>query len=190
MRNKIEKGEYGYIDSYKRSRTIVSILWLVAILIVYLIGLIIFKTNKNYVAVVAILMVLPAAKVWTALVVTHPFHTQPKEQYDTVLNLCKEYKVQIYSDLMLSKYEGLMNVAIAVVYHNHMVAMVPQQKKSLKQVEDYLYDILEESRSSNKPQVFDDFSKFTEALSQLFETEEPEENFSDQIKENLLGKCI
>ena len=41
------KGSYGYIRDYKRFKGLISGIWLAIVLLLYITGLVIFKTNKN-----------------------------------------------------------------------------------------------------------------------------------------------
>ena len=68
----IDKGEFGYIRNQKK----INLIWLAAFILIgvaiFICGYLLTKTRANIFTVIAVLMVLPAAKRVVALVVMMP----------------------------------------------------------------------------------------------------------------------
>lgn len=59
---KVEKGEFGYL-AYKKSRNMIkTIIAFAVVLVIFIIGFIIWKSKNNYLTMLAVVLVLPAAK--------------------------------------------------------------------------------------------------------------------------------
>ena len=59
---KVEKGEFGYL-AYKKSRNMIkTIIAFAVVLVIFIIGFIIWKSKNNYLTLLAVVLVLPAAK--------------------------------------------------------------------------------------------------------------------------------
>ena len=61
-KQKIQKGDYGYIKSQQKKRTLYTILALLAPLLVFFTGLYIHRTRNTVFTVVAVVACLPACK--------------------------------------------------------------------------------------------------------------------------------
>lgn len=82
---KIKKGDYGYRDKNKKSRLVVTVVLIAAILAQllarYLTG---SQSAKNILTVMAILTVLPMANMASPLIASWKYKTPPKEFYSRV----------------------------------------------------------------------------------------------------------
>lgn len=184
------KGSYGYIRDYKRFKGLISGIWLAIVLLLYITGLVIFKTNKNYVTLVAILLVLPGAKAWVASIVMIPYHTQPRKLYDEVVALMKEKSAKVYSDIVVTKYEGAMTLSVIVNYNDNFYAYMPKQKKTLTEVRNYLTQMLASQGLTTKAQVFDNEEKFMSAVKKMAEGTDLEAKKTKALEQQLFSAAL
>ena len=184
------KGSYGYIRDYKRFKGLISGIWLAIVLLLYITGLVIFKTNKNYVTLVAILLVLPGAKAWVASIVMIPYHTQSRKLYDEVVALMKEKSAKVYSDIVVTKYEGAMTLSVIVNYNDNFYAYMPKQKKTLTEVRNYLTEMLASQGLTTKAQVFDNEEKFLLAMKKMAEGPDLEAKKTKALEQQLFSAAL
>ena len=78
---KKEKGEYGYITKSKKIDLIKMAIYIVIALAIVVVGLLLNKMSiQNIFTVVAILFVLPWARVLVEFIMLFPYHTPDKAQ--------------------------------------------------------------------------------------------------------------
>ena len=102
-------------------------------------GFIVFKTRKNYATILAVLLVLPAAKTLVAYIIMIPFKTDKQEYYQEVSKLIND-KMTLLSDLVVTKYEGVMMYSLVVIIQGNVYAFVHPQKIKVNQLKSYDYD--------------------------------------------------
>ena len=84
-KQRISKGEHGYIKSKKQSKLRQTILMFSIAASIYVIGLALNKwENTNIFTIIAALWVLPSAKFLVNFIVLAPYHTVPDKQYEKV----------------------------------------------------------------------------------------------------------
>lgn len=184
------KGSYGYIRDYKKFKGLISGIWIALVVILYVTGLVIFGTNKNYVTLVAILLVLPGAKAWVASIVMLPYHTQPRELYDETVALMKDKQAKVYSDIVVTKYEGAMTLSVIVNYNDNFYAYMPKQKKSLSEVKNYLTEMIASQGLTTKAQVYDSEEKFLTAVKKLSEGPDLESKKTKALEQQLFSATL
>ena len=163
----LKKGTYGYIRAYKKYHLIVSVLWACLVAAVFTAGVLIFKTRLNWLTLAAALLLLPAAKAWIASIVMIPYKTDEPEHFEKISAMVKDMPAEVYSDLVLTKYEGAMMISVLVLYDDNFFAYVPKQRKTPDQIRQYLNEIIKEAGGSSKALVYNDFNKYEKAIQRL-----------------------
>ena len=79
-----DKGEYGYLKSYKKMRLFFSCLFGVVILGIIILLLVLFKTTKTVYVVVPILLALPFSKNFIGYILCVKFKPLNEEKYNTL----------------------------------------------------------------------------------------------------------
>ncbi len=167
---KKQKGEFGYINYYKLLQGIISFTFVIVMAVLYITGLLIFKTNKNALTVLAILVLLPAARYIVSWIVIFPYKSSDEALY----NKLREYpsknkgwlgisaedvrntnendilepdkrKAVIVSDLVLTYSEHIMNVDFLVVREGHVIAYSDHKKIDESYTSDYIKRLLDNS---------------------------------------------
>jgi glucan phosphoethanolaminetransferase (alkaline phosphatase superfamily) len=94
---KVEKGEFGYL-AYKKSRNMIkTIIAFAVVLVIFIIGFIIWKSKNNYLTMLAVVLVLPAAKFAVSYFVLIP-HKNCDEELKSAI---EERKSELNSVLVL-----------------------------------------------------------------------------------------
>ena len=112
---KVEKGEFGYL-AYKKSRNMIkTIIAFAVVLVIFIIGFIIWKSKNNYLTMLAVVLVLPAAKFAVSYFVLIPHKNCDKE-----LN-------SVY-DLVVSNKQKPVGIMAAVISDNQILAYTSAAK--------------------------------------------------------------
>ena len=102
---KKEKGQYGYINYYKKGKLLVTLILAIMIASIILSMLLAFGDTGRIGIVFAILLVLPFAKFLIAYIMCARFQTMPQDVYDIVHGQTNETDM-IY-DLVITQTEGM-----------------------------------------------------------------------------------
>ena len=108
---KVEKGEFGYLAYKKRRNMIKTIIAFAIVLVIFIIGFIIWKSKNNYLTMLAVVLVLPAAKFAVSYFVLIP-HRNCDEELKSAIEERKGELNSVY-DLVVSNKQkpvGIMEV--------------------------------------------------------------------------------
>lgn len=167
----INKGEYGYIDSEKKKKLTLTVLSFIAVLVIFLTGVIIYHTNKSIFAVIAAVSALPAAKLLTIYISMHPYKSGDKEMYEKLKGLAgknDEYKAIVGADFIITSRDKAMNIQFAYIVAGKAVCYAVNKKATAKEIEDYVKQILDaEECQYSSVKVFDDEKKFLKYVTSI-----------------------
>ena len=133
-----KRGEFNYINTRKKRIILMAILIVAIAVGIFVIGLLLNKMDKaNIFTVVAVCAVLPWAKQIVALVVLFPYHSVSRERYDKVKEATPE-NVTLYTDLVITSTEKIMNLDFAVVGYGRVIALLGKEGQDMKYIREYL----------------------------------------------------
>lgn len=112
----MEKGTYGYIDSYKKKYGIATVIFAVVIVAAAVAVYLIFGTVKHVAILVPIILSLPFAKLMLQWVVIAKFHSFKSEEQARIQEQLegREYCIVLY-DTALSSYEAISYASCLVI---------------------------------------------------------------------------
>ena len=123
---KVEKGEFGYL-AYKKSRNMIkTIIAFAIVLVIFIIGFIIWKSKNNYLTMLAVVLVLPAAKFAVSYFVLIP-HKNCDEELKNAIEKCKGELNSVY-DLVVSNKQKPVGIMAAVISDNQILAYTSSAK--------------------------------------------------------------
>ncbi len=138
QKEKIQRGSYGYIRNIKQKKIIGLVVLFVLAVTIFAVGLFLNKFSKaNIFTIIAILLVLPWAKVLTAYIVLFPYDTPKKEKYDKIKQL-ETAGLRIYSDLVITSEEKVMNLDFLVIGNQKVYGVLGKDKQDLEYINQYL----------------------------------------------------
>lgn len=176
---KKKKGEYGYITKSKRIDVIKMAIYVAIALFIFCLGLVLNKMSyQNIFTIVAILFVLPWARVLVEFIVFFPYKTPSKEQYDKVRSVISDEAV-LASDMVITSTEKSMGLNFLVMGNGYVIGVVMNQKQSVDEIQNYLRKGV--NNWSDKYRVklygnFDDFLKDVREAKEKEITEKEREN--------------
>lgn len=138
----IEKGSFGYINKKKKRKIIMVVVIILIALAIFAVGLLLNKMSRaNIFTVLAILCVLPWAKQLVALIVLFPYHSVSSERYERALKSIEVNGMQdlkLYTDLVITSPDKVMNLDFAVVGAGHVIALVGKSGQDVSYIREYL----------------------------------------------------
>lgn len=178
---KKEKGQCGYLHYKKVYQLLMTLLCLILVLGVMMAGYLHYKSFSNICTVIAVVLVIPAAKFGVGYMVLIPYHAPEKEQYEEL----KSEKYRLLSELVITSEEKIMNVDFAAVKDKRAYCFISGKKENQNDVEKYLKKILNSEFDGVAVKVFTDYEKYKAAVKQLSGLKE---DMRDKRIEQLL--CI
>ena len=162
---KIEKCQCGYIKKKKK----VDFIWLLACVVVaigiFLTGYLWTKTRANVFTVLAVLMVLPAAKRVVALVVMVPRKSVEKERYERVKEAAGA--CTILADYVFTSTDKIMHLDLVIIKNGNVLGLVAPSKQDVEYMKKYLADSVRKSDASFHVKVVDSEEKLLKELGRL-----------------------
>lgn len=165
MKFELERGSIGYIKKKKTRQILLILIMLLIAAVMFIAGLFLNKFNKaNLCTVLAILMVLPAAKFLVTFVVLFPFKTVPEEKVNEVnKKVCKNAIVM--TDMVITSPEKVMNLDFVIITDNQVMCLMGKKQQDILYIENYLKKELEGNKIDGfTVKVFDDDKQFDKCL--------------------------
>ena len=139
----LERGSFEYIKKKKKKHMSAMLLQILAGVIIFVIGLLLNKYDKvNICTVVAILMVLPAAKHLVEFIVMFPYKSVTRERYDKVMDL-----------------------DFVIITDNQVLGLIGKKDQDAGYIEKYLKDSLKNNGLEEfTVKIFEDEDKFIKCI--------------------------
>jgi hypothetical protein len=191
-KNKIEKGMYGYINQWKRSKRIVLGVWVIFIAALLVIPALVLHTRYNAFTVAAIVLVLPAARQAVFYIAMTGFHSGSREQYEKIAAYTADCPwIILAADMVLASESGHMILELLVISNGNIYGYAPAQKKSRESIEAYLANLLmEEDIVHKKPVVHESFEEFEEMVLMLVANEPSAPIDAKPVFARLKANCL
>ncbi len=137
MLKKKERGEYGYLKYKKTVLTLGFVGVLAASLGIFFLGLVLNKwETANLFTIVAILGVLPGAKMLTLLVVVLPHRSMDEKEKAMIDGLLQKDDAVFYDAVFTSK-ERPMHLDAIVVTGHQIIGYTTDKKDKIQKTEEY-----------------------------------------------------
>lgn len=180
----LNRGAFEYIIRKKQKYVKRLVLYILIGVAIFLFGYFMNKcTVNNIFTVLAILMVLPGAKAFVALVVFWPFQSVSKERYEKVYEAVsngyehrasiEEVKVDtvvekdvcnLLTDVVFTSPEKIMNMDFLVIRERQVLGLVGKEKQKVSYMEQYIKDGLKSRGLPYDFKLYENEEKFLKAL--------------------------
>ena len=181
---KKKKGEYGYIAKSKRIDIVKMCIYLAIALAIFVLGLFLNKMSyQNIFTIVAIMFVLPWARVLVEFIVFFPYQTPDKKQYDKVKSVVSKEAV-LASDMVITSTEKSMGLNFLFMGNGYVVGLVMNQKQNADEIQKYLKKGVDNWSDKYRVKIygnFDDFLKDVREAKEKEITEKERENVEKYI---------
>ena len=185
MKNKKEKGQYGYRD-YNKKMQIEKVLFGGAMILVQLLARN-FTDNqaaKNVLTLMAILSVLPTANVASPLLASWKYKTGSRQLMEQIAGL--EGTGIVLYDLIVTSKEMIIPLDVVMVHPNVVAAFCPFQKIDKKKAEKYLNETFQAHRLDANVKIISEEKQFVKRLRDLKPMKEYEDDGSVEYGAGVL----
>lgn len=196
---KTAKGEPGYVRYEKKKRTMITAIMFAIPLTIFFTGLAIAGTRKNLFTLVAILGILPAAKVavnWVMILMQKPADPELVEETRK-----RAGELTCGYEMTVTAYEGRMPLEAVVICGNQVVCItVRGDREKIPFMEKHMAKILSgNGYYSVKVKIFTEKKSFLDRVEQLAKDPEkyradisftPDENYPDLSREELIKHVL
>lgn len=134
---KLERGEYGYLKERKRRALTGTFLMVLVGLAIFLLGLLLNKMEvTNLFTVIAVCMVMPAAKYFVSYVVLFPYQPVTEETKKRLDAHAKEGDTVLY-DVVFTSSEKVMHLDCIYVTGHQIIGYTSRTKDNTQVIQDY-----------------------------------------------------
>lgn len=165
-RNVCQKGEPGYLRNRKIRLLLASCCGFLLVAAIFLAGYLITGSPKNYITVLAVLAVLPTAKVLTQYLVVPWNHRVSLEDYETLQALCSPLK--LYCELLITGSEKNFEILYLIIdKKNHIIAFTENKKADPAKFQKAVVNFLNYYNWNVDAVLFTDRRQFEKRVKQL-----------------------
>ena len=185
-KQKLKKGEYGYLKSMKKSSLGHTLLMVAIGLSVFALGLLLNKMEvANIFTIFAFLFVLPAAKAFVNVVVLLPYQ-QMSEEKKARIDALKKGMDEVFYDLVFTSSERVMHLDCVYLTGNQIIGFTESKKDNVKKIEEYLKKELGIRQIGYKVYIAADEKQLMSRMALRSENEQWDETDMAPVKEMLL----
>jgi hypothetical protein len=189
MKAKKEKGDRTYMSSKRRKELIYTFVFALVGILIFLIGYYLNKkSNANIFTILAVLMVLPGAKMLTGVIVLAPFHDADEKEERAIREIMPEDSL-LLSSVVFTSPEKVMNLDFLWIGDGHVYGCLGKEKQDLNYMQAYLSKGVHNYADHVQVKIV----KNTEELKRLVKTAKAKECGEDErkaVKEYILSLIV
>ena len=137
-KQKLERGEYGYLKQRKNKALVGTFLMVLIGVAIFGLGLLLNKMEAtNIFTVVAICMVMPAAKYFVSYVVMFPYQPITPETRERLASYAKDGDTVLY-DVVFTSSEKVMHLDCIYVTGHQIIGYTSRAKDNIQIMQEYL----------------------------------------------------
>lgn len=165
-KNKVYKGEYGYIKYQRKIGIIRTVIFLAIAVLLFVVGLIVFGSQKNFMSILSALCCLPAG--WSA--VNMIMFLRAGCCSEEAFRRIQEHagNLLVHYDHIITSYEKNFNVSASTVLDKNICCLTEDGKADPDDIEKHIKKMMAQGGYSNHSvKVFDNLDRFCDRLDQL-----------------------
>ncbi|SEF39151.1 hypothetical protein [Lachnospira multipara] len=184
----MEKGQKGYIDHKKKLNLGICIGFVFVIILLYVIGLLVFKTRNNYCTLVAVILVLPFAKFLVNLIICFRAKAIDKDFYEKIR--ATNYPHTDF-DLILSNKQNPVSIE-ALALDNNTLYLYTRKKIDENFLRTNIKDFLSNVKIDANVNFISSEEKFIKELKSLNlkNRDEKEIARTKYLEKQILNMCV
>ena len=169
---KVAKGKFGYTLSHRKGQIIKMSLYIALALAVFLLGLIVTKTTKNVLSIVAIVGALPISKEMVGVIMSYKRKPMEQSVYQQISEKAGDLE-QIY-ELLFTTQEKSYGVEAAIVEGRDVICYTVDPKCEVIALQKHLLKMLDANGYKQNVKVYTDLKKFLDRVADLERREKEE----------------
>lgn len=183
----VDKCEFGYIKNQKK----INIIWLFVFVLIgvaiFVCGYLLTRTRANIFTVIAVLMVLPAAKRVVALVVMMPRKGVDRERYEKVSQAAGGDI--LFTDYVFTSSEKIMHLDFLLIKNGNVLGVTAPSRQDVEYMKKYLTDSVHKAASEFHIKVFGSDEEMLRYLDKLTQVEADQER-TEKVREYLHSLAV
>ncbi|MCM1468564.1 MAG: hypothetical protein NC086_10500 [Alistipes sp.] len=183
MEKRVEKGGYGYADYRKQTLLFKTLGEFLAVSFIFCAGYLICGTKNNICTVIAIILVLPAARCLTAYMMFAKAKTPGREMYEALAQ--KTAGFPLLSDCVMTCRDKKVYVDFAVVTDTAVYCYAGDASVDAAYFEKGVSEFIASCGDTVGVKLFSDFDMFVKRISALRPAEKKEKKV-ERIKNDFL----
>ena len=169
---RVAKGKFGYTLSHRKWQIFKLSLYVTLALAVFLLGLIVKKSTKNLLSVVAIVGALPISKELVGVIMSYKRKPMNQKMYEEISEKAGDLQ-QIY-ELLFTTPETSYPVEAAIIEGRDVICYSNDSKCEPAALQKHLYKMLNANDYKQNVKVFTDYKKFMDRVGDLERREKEE----------------
>lgn len=192
MFNKYKKGEYGYMDSYKKSRLIISLIFAAMISFIVITMLFMFGSTQRIMVIFAILLVLPFSKFLIGYIMCSTFKPLSKERYEKLSSETKEATGNMLYDVVITRTEGMKFYQSMYICNSRIYAFTDDKRFSdnKKSYETWIKECINGTKFDYTIKVFSDLDEYIKKVNSVSAANDKIVKIDKHIVERILVTCV
>ena len=163
---KVYKGDFGYIKHGRKKAIIRTALSLFVTVLIFVIGLLMYHSQKSVFSIIAALGCLPTG--WSAVNLIMLLKAKPCSAEDYEIIKKHEGGLLIHYDHIITSYDKNYYVNASTVLDKNIICYTADKSMELSDCEKHIKKMMAPSGySSYSIKIFDDIDKFCDRLDQL-----------------------
>lgn len=162
----VGKGQRGYFKKRKTKLGLASLAGFFLMMVTFFIGYLIFGTPKNYVTIIAVLIVLPTVKIFVQYLMLPWYKKRSDDEYNNVVKCCEPLK--LYSELLITASEKSFEIIYLMIDKNdNIIAFSEKNAKDAGLFDKGVTNFLNFYELDSKVKLFTDLKSFEKRAKQL-----------------------
>lgn len=185
---KIEKGEKGYLNYRKLILLLSVFILVVSVAVFFFTGYIRYKSTKSIFTVLAVLMVLPAAKQFVMYAVIAPYKSVSLEMYNLINEITIKGNIHLIADMVITSQEKVTNIDLICIKGARITGYAPHKKVDINFITKHLKDVISPNYKINQVKIYTDFDKYKKSIEEMTNIEEYK--YDKDIANLILTQCV
>lgn len=187
MKN-IQKGEKGYLNHRKLVLLLTVLILIISVAVFFFTGYIRYKSTKTIFTVLAVLMVLPAAKQFVMYAVIAPYKSVDFELYECIKSIADNSNAQMIAELVITTQEKVTNIDYICVKGAKIIGYAPHKKVDVEFISKNLKNVISPNYKVNQIKFYTEPDKFKHAVENLKDVEVYK--YDEDIAKLILTQCV
>lgn len=192
---KKQKGEYGYLQAYRRQKLIISLILACMIAFVIVGTIIMFGDTGRVMIIFAILLTLPFAKFMVSWIVCAKFVPFDKVQYNNFIEQLKNddsLNDSLYYDVVVSQYEGMLFFQSMCVRNGRIYALAFESKGAItsKKYKKWIEACISDAKEPYPVVIFDSVDTYVKKIKSISTPADQTARMDKYIAQCVLEKCV
>lgn len=189
---RLQKGEYGYLKSYKLSKLLVVAILSIMLAAVVIGTIIMYGDTSRVIIVIAILLSLPLAKFLISYLIVIKFNSLTFDEHTKIANTYKAKDDCLLFDLTVSQYEGIKFYQSMLIKNGKIYALVTNKdyKDKCKEYEKWINNCLTNDKYKYKTVVLNNIDEYIKKINSVSEANDNNKLIDRHIREEILSAGV